>query len=476
MAELIDRLKGLRLSIAHEENKEVYQVFNNASLEEMCDKRPVDTNDFLKIKGVGPVKRDRYAERFLNIINDGINKPKPKPEKKKDNITLNDEQELVFKKATETNESIFLTGSPGTGKSHTIKKIIHTLTNANKKIGVTSTTGCSAILIGARTIHSFLKLGITDKTPQQLYTNIKKHPDILFTIQQLETLIIEEISMLSAGKFDVISKYLSLIRENSKPFGGLQLIIVGDFCQLPPVEGDFCFKSEEWTRLNPVIMNLTTLVRQEGDLVFQNILERARFGNITDDDVSFLSDCKRRKGIIYTSLRATNAQANAINNRELKKLLSQNTKIKTYTTSLDKKNKITLCVGCKVMVNWNVSVECGIVNGTTGVVTKINKDTVEIKLTNTEQKETISFVDILDETNNHFMGRIMPLQLAWATTIHKSQGATIDFLEVDLGTTIFAPGQAYVAMSRARDLKSLALLDIEKESFKVNVDVKNFYQ
>ena len=470
MAELIDKLKELRLSIAHEENKEAFQVFNNSSLEEMCLYRPSDEKGFLSIKGVGPVKRDKYAERFLNVINDG-----PKPEKKKDNITLNDEQELVFKKATETKESVFLTGSPGTGKSHTLRKIIQTFMDTNRKVGVTSTTGCSAILIGARTIHSYLKLGITDKTPEQLHYNVKKYPEVVKTLQDLETLIVEEISMLSAEKFNTISKYLSLIRNNNEPFGGLQMIIVGDFCQLPPVEGDFCFKSEEWLRLNPVVMNLKTMVRQEGDLVFQNILERARFGNITDDDVSFLSICKKQKDVVYTSLRATNAQANAINNRELRKLLAKNVETKTYNVSLDKKTKITLCVGCKVMVNWNVSIEDGIVNGTTGIVTKISKEKVKIKITNTERIVDITFVNITDEITQQIMGRIMPLQLSWATTIHKSQGSTIDFLEVDLGTSIFAPGQAYVAMSRARDLKSLFLLDIEKGSFKVNIDVKNFY-
>jgi ATP-dependent DNA helicase PIF1 len=472
MAELMNQLKSLRLSIAKEENKEAYQVFNNSSLEDMCEQRPSDEKGFFNIKGVGPVKRDKYAERFLSVINKDLDiKPKPIPKE----IQLNEEQEECYKKATQTNNNVFLTGSPGTGKSYTLKKIISSFIGSNRKIGVTSTTGCSAILIGARTIHSYLKLGISDKTPEQLHYNVKKYPMVLKTLEELETLVIEEISMLSDDKFDTISKYLSLVRNNKEPFGGLQMVMVGDFCQLPPVVGDFCFKSEEWKRLNPDIMNLTTLVRQEGDLVFQNILERARFGNITDDDVAFLRVCKRQKGKLYTSLRATNAQANAINTKELNKLLSQKVEVKTYVNTLEKK-KITLCVGCKVMVNWNVSLEEQIVNGTTGMVTKINKESVEIRLTNDDRKVSIEFVNITDEITQKVMGRILPLQLSWATTIHKSQGSTIDLLEVDLGLSIFAEGQAYVAMSRARDLKSLALLNIEKGSFRVNQDVKEFYQ
>ena len=190
-------------------------------------------------------------------------------------IKLNEEQEDVFNKATQTEENVFLTGSPGTGKSHTLKKIIAHYKDVGRSVGITSTTGCSAILIGARTLHSFLKLGISDKTPKQLATNLKKYPDVYYKILTLETLIIEEVSMLSDKTFDTISEYLSLIRSDPKPFGGIQLLLVGDFCQLPPVKDDFCFKSNEWARLEPVIMILKILVRQDGDNIFQNILERA---------------------------------------------------------------------------------------------------------------------------------------------------------------------------------------------------------
>ena len=125
----------------------------------------------------------------------------------------------------------------------------------------------------------------------QLVYNLKKHPEVIDKLANLEVLIIEEVSMLSDKLFTTISKYLSLIRKNPEPFGGIQLLLVGDFCQLPPIDYNFCFVSEEWIRLNPNIMNLQTLVRQDGDIQFQKILEKARTETITDDDISILKEC-----------------------------------------------------------------------------------------------------------------------------------------------------------------------------------------
>jgi ATP-dependent DNA helicase PIF1 len=391
-------------------------------------------------------------------------------------INLNEEQTDIFNKATQTNDNIFLTGSPGTGKSHTLKAIIKYYKESGRRIGVTSTTGCSAILIGARTLHSFLKLGISNKTPQQLVNNLKKYPELFNDILVLETLIIEEISMLSDKMFNNISAYLSLVRKNTKPFGGIQLLLVGDFCQLPPVSDNFCFLSRGWERLNPVIMNLKTLVRQDGDVEFQQILERSRTGKITDDDIVILKKCKKIEDIEYTCLCSTNKEADAINSEELDKLLEHSLvpSIK-YVNSLNNKDKLQLCKGCKVMVNWNIDIESKIINGTTGEVLSLNNEIVVIKLTNTDRTYTIKHVNVKDENTGQTLAIIMPLQLAWATTIHKSQGSTIDYLLTNLGNSIFADGQAYVALSRVKTLKNLALIDVTKNVFKTNYNVKQFY-
>lgn len=391
------------------------------------------------------------------------------------NIQLNQEQQEVYDKVTTTDENIFLTGSPGTGKSYTLKKIIGHFKYVSKNVGITSTTGCSAILIGARTLHSYLKLSITDKTPEQLVYNLKKHPQVVDKLENLEVLIIEEISMLSDKLFTTISKYLSLIRDNPKPFGGIQLLLVGDFCQLPPVKDNFCFLSEEWIRLKPTIMNLKTLVRQGGDMNFQKILERARTEKITDEDISLLKNCKKKEGIDYTCLYATNKEADKINNEELNKLKERCSATFKYVNSMNKSDKLELCEGCKIMVNWNVDISSGIINGTTGNVISLDKECVTIKITNTNRICKIKHMNIKDENTGTLLATIMPLQLAWAITIHKSQGATLDYLLTDLGLSIFAFGQAYVALSRVKNLNNLALIDIRRDSFKIHPSVKEFY-
>ena len=392
-------------------------------------------------------------------------------------IKLNEEQTKAFDIATKSQDNIFLTGSPGTGKSHTLKKIISHYKDENRIIGITSTTGCSAILIGARTLHSFLKMGINEKTPEQLAYGLKKYPDVLAKIRHLETLIIEEISMLSAEMFDTISRYLSIVRADKNPFGGIQLLLVGDFCQLPPVKGSFCFESVEWKRLSPTVVNLNTLVRQDDDKFFQEILQRARFSNITDEDIKILEQCKRKEDINYTCLCSTNKEADFINNNELDKLLS-NSDIQPifYVNSLYKKEKLKLCIGCKVMINWNIDLDSGIINGTTGTVVSLNNENVRLKITNRNRLYTVNHKSIKDEDTGLLIGKIMPLQLAWATTIHKSQGSTIDYLELDLGQSIFADGQAYVALSRVKKLENLSIINIHKNAFTTDKFVYNFYK
>jgi ATP-dependent DNA helicase PIF1 len=390
------------------------------------------------------------------------------------NIQLNEEQQLAYDKVTTTDESIFLTGPPGTGKSHTLRKIIGYLKNNSKNVGITSTTGCSAILIGARTLHSYLKLSIKDKTPKQLFNGLSKFPEIKDKLINLDVLIIDEISMLSNRLFEIISNYLSLVRNDDRPFGGIQLILVGDFCQLPPVQDTFCFLSDEWTRLNPSVINLNTLVRQEGDTKFQELLERARMGLITDDDVTLLQECKKKEDIDYICLCSTNKQADTINTTELERLIQDGKDIFTYKTRT--KDKLKLCIGCKVMVNWNIDIEKGIVNGTTGTVVNLDKNIVSIKISNSSRVYKVKYVNIKDENTGLILQTIMPLQLAWGITIHKSQGATIDYLLTDLGSSIFADGQAYVALSRVKNLDNLALIDVKKKSFKTNYNVKRFYE
>ena len=143
---------------------------------------------------------------------------------------------------------------------------------------------------------------------------------------------------------------------------------------------------------------------------------------------------------------------------------------------MKKTDKLEICEGCKVMVNWNVDIGARIINGTSGTIISLNDEYVNIKITNSNRSYKVKHMTIKDENTGMVLASIMPLQLAWAITIHKSQGATLDYLLTDLGLSIFAFGQAYVALSRVKTLKNLALIDIRKDSFKTNPSVKEFYK
>ena len=171
--------------------------------------------------------------------------------------------------------SILLTGAGGTGKSYVIKKYYDEMVKkyGEECISKTSSTGISAVLIGGKTIHSYLGIGLAKDSAEKIfeYTRYKLSHTVK-KLRALKVLIIDEISMLDIELFEKISKYLMLVRYNSKPFGGLQLVLTGDFCQLEPVSGDYCFKAKEWSELKLKTVYLHKLIRQDGDLIFQNIL------------------------------------------------------------------------------------------------------------------------------------------------------------------------------------------------------------
>ena len=391
-------------------------------------------------------------------------------------MTLNSGQQLALD-TVKSGQSIFLTGPPGTGKTYTLKEIITTLKLLGMNIAVTSTTGCSAIMIGGRTLHSYLKLGITMKTPDELHANLRKKYNKQYReLKELEVLVIDEISMLSSELFSCISKYMALIKQKELSFGGCQVIVVGDFCQLSPVEGEYAFMSPEWTEAKFETIHLSELVRQKGDLRFQSILGRARFSELTESDYALLRGTNARHAAA-TKLFPMNYQADRINKAELGKLLQKErgmSYIHLRSVGKPKEQMLTLCKGCHVMVTWNIDLEEMIINGTKGVVTELDKTTVTILLSD-GRTYLVSNVQVKDEETNKVMYEFLPLDLSWATTIHKSQGATLEKLEVDLGCNVFADGQAYTALSRVRTLDDLNITKLSKKSFMTNKHVRDFY-
>jgi ATP-dependent DNA helicase PIF1 len=412
-------------------------------------------------------------------------------------------EQLAAAAAIRARESIFLTGQAGTGKSATLRHIIQMAEVRGMRYGVTATTGCAAVLVGGSTIHSFLGIGLATQSAKDLARRVAyKMPKMAQRLRELDFLIIDEVSMLSDALFTKISEYLSCIRQDAAPFGGLTVLLSGDFLQLPPVEGDFAFRSSEWQRLNPKIIQLTNVFRQADDAnnsngLFREILARARIGKLTASDVTRLARCKhttfppdfqptrlypRRVTVAeinqkcYAELRAASPGAERIY-----ETVYNHTGMKAWADKADIPPQVGLLPGAQVMVTWNLNPEAGIVNGTRGVVIECQPKQVVIKTLHNARVTIPLFRVSADEEGGpgaqdspNFV-QTMPLTLAYAITHHKSQGATLDVVEMDLGDAIFEYGQAYVALSRARSLDSVRITSLKKSSFAAHPEVLKFY-
>ena len=472
-----------------------------------------DINDVSKIINISVNHIKDFIEKNKNKLvknnndkKDILEKPDKKdilekPDKKdilekinKKEIILNFEQQSALE-AFKNNKNIFLTGPAGTGKSVTLKKMIEYTEYKNINYGVTATTGTAAFLIGGKTLHSYLGIGIAKDSAKEIFEFVRRNrPYITKKLRALKVLIIDEISMLDIILLEKISEYLSLIRYNSKPFGGIQIVLTGDFCQLEPVNGDYCFKSELWNKLNLEIIYLIKIIRQDGDIKFQKMLSYLRYGICSDKTFENLSKLKNNKitTVKPTVLYSMNYNVDKINKMEYKKLIDSGAEKKVYEIKypLLKKNKekaetwfntldipesVELCVGSQVVVTVNVDQDVGIVNGTRGCITKLKKDSIIIQRVNGSYYEIEYHKSIsIDDKEIYFYH--MPLKLAYALTIHKSQGMTLDAIEVDLGSSIFAAGQAYTALSRAKDRKSICITNISKNSFITKQCVIDFYK
>jgi len=412
----------------------------------------------------------------------------------KKEIVLNHEQKSAIKNFT-AEKSIFLTGPAGTGKSVTLQKIKEYCQNNSINFGICATTGTAAFLIGGKTIHSYLGIGLANDSAKEIYEFVRyKFPHIAKRIRELKVLIIDEISMLDNILFDKISEYLGYMRRSTLPFGGLQLVLTGDFCQLEGVNGDYCFKSDTWSKLNLRTVYLHKQIRQDGDLEFQNMLYKLRYGKCTTkiyDKLLTLKDTEFND-IQPTRLYPRNVDVDKINKQEYEKLIKSGAKMVTYAIEYPKlsKNKdktmkwikaldipesIELCIGAQIVILANIDQDQGIVNGTRGVIIDLKPSCVIIKRIDNSIVEIRYHKTVSSEDSNIFVN-FMPLKLAYALSIHKAQGMTLDAIEIDIGKKIFAAGQAYTAISRAKNLKSIKIKDISIHSFIINEDVLSFYK
>ena len=420
---------------------------------------------------------------------------------------LNNKQQLAVDQ-TLNGENILITGPAGTGKSYTIKHIIELLQANGKKIGLTATTGTAAFIIGGQTIHSFMGLGIDDSSIADIFIKIKNRSTIYKTLAELDVLIIDEVSMLDTILFEKISNLLCYVKSHSlkdtellnKPFGGIQIILIGDFCQLAPVNGFYCFLSKLWERANIKVVLLEELVRQNDDILFQQILQIIRKGKCTDNILKVLNALKNTQfddEIIPTKLYPKNFNVDKINEIEIRKLKEAGNETLMYKAEATKDNiksiskyDVELVENSQVIVTRNIDIAAGIVNGMRGIIKNLFKDSVIIKDVDGNLHNILYYTDVFDKTDKTAKtgkagkaGKAaaksyilhMPLKVSYALSIHKSQGMTIDALEIDLGDNIFTCGQGYTALSRAKSLKCIKIIDVSKQSFKINPYVKAFY-
>ena len=270
----------------------------------------------------------------------------------------------------------------------------------------------------------------------------------------------------------------------------------GDLCQLPPVSGNFCFLSNTWKQADFLCIELKKQIRQEGDLEFSEMLNELRFGHCSEKTFVALKACKNPNfgEIKPTILYSTNVNVDGKNNAEFQKLIeagavkkeyatvfSPHTNCKVWAESLKIPEKVSLCVGCQVLLCVNLSVEDGLCNGSRGMVTGFEEEGPVVLFKNGDQFVIEPFLfedenEDVDEKGNKIWAKWIPLKLAYALTIHKSQSMTLDAAIVDLGSNIFECGQAYVALSRVRDRNSVKILNVLPSSFQTDECVLEFYK
>ncbi len=389
--------------------------------------------------------------------------------------------------------SVFLTGAPGTGKTHVLKEYISYVRSHQIAASVTASTGIAASHIQGITLHSFAGLGITDNLSEKDLKNILTKGHIVSRIRKTRILIIDEISMVSPAIFEAVDQILKRVHVSEKPFGGIQILMSGDFFQLPPVtkkpqKKKYIWQTTLWEELDPVICYLHENFRQE-DHNFIEILNEIRAGEISDVSQKSLEECIHRKMSTKESVRlyTHNIDVDRINQQELAKLKTparafraggkgKKTVIDSILSSTLVMPVCTVKIGALVIFIKN-NPESGYVNGTMGKVIDYAPQThYPIILTVQGEKITAQPEEWVkeDEKGKTIGGvRQVPLRLAWALTIHKSQGMTIDSCEVDLSKS-FEVGQGYVALSRVRSLEGLRILGTNENALRIDNGVKNF--
>ena len=476
--------------------------------------------------------------------------------------TLTEEQRHVFNSLV-AGKNIFLTGGGGTGKSYLLSVINAELPRIKKspadgalplRIQTTALTGCAALLLGthAKTVHSWAAIGLGKESVKDLVDRIRKKK-MQKRWTQTDMLIIDEISMMTIELLEKLDQIGQILRKNTRPFGGIQLLFVGDFFQLPPVIRDssdvevaatpiFAFQSPRWASYIDEIIQLHEIHRQKDD-TFRRILGEARAGKLSPESIAIL---ETRRGLEWKTLRIKptllfprKAEVDKINQANLAVLVGERhtylagleTGVFTvddsgssvmsidgglvgksaaataskyywkYTKGTGGNNpkdpdlirtieimdrdssyttELVLALNAQVMLIFNLDIAAGLVNGSRGIVIGFDKRSFPIVeflngIVRTIEPNRWEIVDYSDTHKKLYRTQI-PLKLAYALTIHKSQGASLDSALIDIGRSTFEYGQAYVALSRVRSLDSLYIHAFDTRAVRAHPWVKAYYE
>lgn len=385
-------------------------------------------------------------------------------------------------------ESALLTGPAGTGKTFVLNQFIKIARAEGKKVAVTATTGLAATHLGGTTIHAWSGIGVADELRPGFADHMSKTRREM--IEKTDVLIIDEISMLHDFRLDMVDEACRLVRRRDEPFGGIQVVMSGDFFQLPPVNrregrvGGFVVNSRVWQELDPAVLYLSEQFRQD-DEVLLDILTAMRDDGIRRHHAEKLlerAEVQPPDPEMITELHTVNLDVDAINHARLAALDTEERTFQQFTTgsanyveSLQRSvlapAELVLRKGALVMAVKN-SPQRTYANGSIGTVTDFEPGT-DYPIVEFRSGRTVTMVpdswEMRDGDKKRASISQIPLRLAWAITVHKSQGMTLDAAKIDLRKA-FVPGMGYVALSRVKNIDNLYLYGINRTALAISED------
>lgn len=425
-----------------------------------------------------PLKKELPAE----------NPDLPEVVEKKEKAQLSPEQSQALQ-SLQSGGNVFITGGAGSGKSFLMRHFIESLDVT--KYPVLASTGAAAVLVGGRTFHSFFGLGILEGGAAATIAKAQKNKRLMSRIRKIKGIVVDEISMISGEALGAAQAIAQLAKGNELSWGGLRIIVVGDFCQLPPVSfgntRDWCFLSPSWMDADFKVHYLKGSLRTS-DADFIQVLGDIRQGVVSSKVKAFLDSKIRAHDTSETSVRLyprrkTAEDFNAMRLEQLSspsrvfkaELFGEERALLALLKNAPVQRELTLKVGARVMFVQN-DPDWRWVNGSVGVVKGFKEDQSIIVQLGKKYLEVEPVVFSIKDADDEVLASItaIPLVLAWATTIHKSQGATLESIWTDLGS-LWEPGQAYVALSRLVSSDGLSLLSWHPRSILVDDKVIDFY-